>query len=175
VKGAVGRHGAPTPLAALQALAAVVPTLARAVAGLGRDPKAAASLLDAPTLREARLVEALRRLLRALAMPVNSKLFAQLPEHAPAGVLLPLTGSTLQDARLAVLLVTGADGVPCAIVARVLEWQNRLRVLLSQLLARRTQLSKVRRRSPFLAGRRSIRLVRCWNKRWSWRRCLLTL
>lgn len=74
-------------------------------------------------------------------MPDNSKIFVTAPDSAPALAFLPTTDNHAFDAAVLLCLLTDSTSAP--LVKRLLEWQNRLRMLLLDLFAARRDASKV--------------------------------
>ena len=96
------------------------------------------------------------QILQKLAMQDNVKPFSIAPAFAPALAFLPATGNVAFDSAVLIGLLTHPVCAP--LLRRLLEWQNRLRVLLLDLFAARRDISKVRlatatvsRGTPFLS------------------------
>eukprot|EP00892_Ulva_mutabilis_P010387 jgi/Ulvmu1/7720/UM039_0026.1 len=102
--------------------------------------EADASILDGPSDGVKAVVHLLTEIVRVLAMQDNLKIFAMAPSSAPALAFLPSTDNTAFDAAVLVCLLTHPIGAP--LVKRLMEWQNRLRMLLLDLFAVRRDISK---------------------------------
>lgn len=113
----------------MQALKSALPVFARLVRSADKAP--AADLLAPATPEEEHLVQSCSTILKCIAMPRNSKLLAMLPEASLQ--LLPMTGDHVRDARLMMHLL---DDEQCGkLLRKLLEWQNKLRKLVAELLA----------------------------------------
>lgn len=75
-------------------------------------------------------------------MPDNSRIFVTAPESAPDLAFLPATGNQSFDAAVLICLLTSSGSV--SLVKKLLEWQNRLRMLLLDLFAVRREIAKVK-------------------------------
>jgi hypothetical protein len=134
-----------TLLSSVQAIKALMPVFARFVAS-GQMPKeeAATTLLSPPTAHEEKVLDYFSAVLKCVAMPRNSKLLCTLPETVAQSQLLPVTGCQLTDARLLMQLL--ADKQCGKMLQKLLEWQNKLRKLLSDLISARSEVNTVRRK-----------------------------
>ena len=120
----------------MQSVKAVMPLFQRFVATSPEPDEPEDNLLSAPTPHEAKVVAYYTTVLKYVSMPRNSKLFAMLPETAAHGHLLPLTGHAATDARLLRQVLAHEEAGP--LLQRLLEWQNKLRVMLRKLMSLRS-------------------------------------
>lgn len=74
-------------------------------------------------------------------MQDNDKIFVMAPDSAPGLAFLTATGNNSFDAAVLLCLLTTSTSSP--LVKKLLEWQNRLRMLLLDLFAARRESSKV--------------------------------
>jgi hypothetical protein len=125
---------------ALQAIKAALPAFSTLVHSIADGPQPR-DISAPPTPTEAKCYDLLRQILHSLAQSANNKLFCSAPEYATNLAIVPVTNNDLVDARLIVQLLGGAECAP--LLRKILEWQNKLRLLLLNLLTVRDEVTQV--------------------------------